>query len=346
MLLQVKVNQRITVIATVMIAAIVAGLAAVASTVVLIQPVMANSLSTTTKDVPQALSAAIQSGLNQDADGIARAYFIQMGERAKPDDIGFLSEVFLRRDNSDVPVIERVMMTAYVPESYPDGMIIDFRTSFRKYFEEQGYQVVFGPAAAPSQQITNSVRPVFDLRFRRSTVPRIDVSDSVITANQPQRMSLFGTLQSAGAGLRVMVANQMDKLGRMELSLIAGAGAAVAFVILVMLALAPMRILRSRQLMKMRYRQYPDAGKIRGMLPPRGEPAVFRTGYVAEPSGSFAAVDPEVERIRATMSQLGIKEVLEILKNLDPHYRNQVLNGLNVHQSIKSRIEKALSAQD
>lgn len=313
---------------------------------------------------PSNLNFAIQSGLNQEAVNIARAYFIQMGDHGIPEDVGFQSEVFLVAGNDGAPVIERVMMTAYVPDSYPDGMVIDFRTNFRKYFEEQGYQVVFGPMmqdANPTMDAALNQRPVFDLRFRRTALPVDHVQvPAEISVGDAVEASIWERIQNAAAPFWTVVGSKLDQLDRpgksvrLELSIIAGAAAAVAFVILVMLALAPMRIMKRRQMAKMRHRQYPAAAKVRGILPPRGEPAVFQTEYATAGRGSFngkgtsqsSGVDPEVERIRSTMAQLGIKEVLEILKNLDPHYRNQVLNGLNVHQSIKSRIEKALSVHD
>ncbi|NBQ54358.1 MAG: hypothetical protein EBU49_12380, partial [Proteobacteria bacterium] len=93
--------------------------------------------SADTSQIP-ALLQSIQGEIEGEANGIARAYFIQLGEKASPHDIGFRSEVFLKVGAGGTQELERILMTAYIPESYPDGMIIDFRANFRKHFEEQG----------------------------------------------------------------------------------------------------------------------------------------------------------------------------------------------------------------
>lgn len=303
------------------------------------------------------LLQAIQMEIDGEAQAIARAYFIEMGEKSTPSDIGFKSEAFLKDGPAGAQEIERILMTAYVPESYPDGMILHFRKNFRKHFEEQGYAIVFGPEPANPVPAGESVRsaPVFDFRIRRIAPPWLndrgsDLSSLAAAATPPQAMiKLFGGrvdttgIKAAFEPLRQRISSAFGTLGATELSVVAGAGAAMAFVLLLMVALAPLRILRRRQAARTRHRQYPASARARAALPPAGEPPVFKSGYreVETPR-----VDPQVERIRAAMAQMGIKEVLEILRNLEPQYRDQVLQGLNVHKSIKSRIEKALASVD
>ena len=120
------------------------------------------------------LVQSIQGEIEGEANGIARAYFIQLGEKTSPLDIGFRSEVFLKEGAGGTQELERILMTAYIPESYPDGMIIDFRANFRKYFEEQGYFVVFGPEAGPA--VTSA--PVFD--FPPVVKLRFDARSSIL----------------------------------------------------------------------------------------------------------------------------------------------------------------------
>ena len=297
-----------------------------------------------TNQVP-ALLQSIQGEIEGEANGIARTYFIQLGEKTTPKDIGFRSEVFLKEVSGGAQELERILMTAYIPESYPDGMIIDFRANFRKYFEEQGYFVVFGPEAGPA--VTSA--PVFDFRVRRIHAPWAGetATTALIASQKPPRalIQLFGGridlegMKAIWAPLWGEMTGMVGRMGTLEFSMVAGASAAIAFLLLVMIALAPLRILRRRQQAQMRYRQYPPQ-RIRAALPAPGEPPLFNSGYREAESNH---VDPQVERIRATMAQMGIKDVLEILRNLDPHYRDQVLAGLNVHKSIKSRIEKALN---
>ena len=291
------------------------------------------------------LVQSIQGEIEGEANGIARAYFIQLGEKTSPLDIGFRSEVFLKEGAGGTQELERILMTAYIPESYPDGMIIDFRANFRKHFEELGYFVIFGPEPGPA--VTSA--PLFDFRVRRIHPPWTGetATSALIAAQKPPKalIQIFGGRVDL-EGIKAIVApfwgeitGMMGRMGTAEFSMVAGAGAAIAFVLLVMIALAPLRILRRRQQAHMRYRQYPPQ-RVRTALPAPGEPPLFNSGYREVESNR---IDPQVERIRATMAQMGIKEVLEILRNLDPHYRDQVLAGLNVHKSIKSRIEKALN---
>ncbi len=283
------------------------------------------------------LVQSIQGEIEGEANGIARTYFIQLGENAAPHDIGFRSEVFLKDGTGGTQELQRVLMTAYIPESYPDGMIIDFRANFRKHFEEQGYVVVFGPESSPV--ITSA--PLFDFRVRRIHPPWTGetATTALMAAQKPPRalIQIFGGKVDI-EGIKG-ITDMMSGMGTAEFSIVAGAGAAIAFVLLVMIALAPLRILRRRQQAQMRYRQYPPQ-RVRVALPAAGEPPLFRSGYREAES---KPIDPQVERIRAAMAQMGIKDVLEILRNLDPHYRDQVLAGLNVHKSIKARIEKALN---
>ncbi len=316
---------------------------------------------------PSGLVQAIQSEIDGEANSIARGYFIQLGEKIAPEDIGFRSEVFLRNaaggsaGAAGSQTLERILVTAYIPESYPDGMIIDFRAKFRKHFEEQGYVVVFGPEATQVDTTASPAAPWFDFRVRRAPPPWLGEAAPVLstslaaTAQGGRQMApkaliqLFGGrvdldgIKAVFAPLWSQVTGTLQSMGKAELSLVAGAGAAVAFILLVMIALAPLRILRRRQQAQMRYRQYPQR-RVSGVLPMPGEPPLFTSGYREDLGGS--RVDPEVERIRSAMAQMGIKEVLEILRNLDPHYRDQVLAGLNVHKSIKARIEKALNSPD
>gem|GEM_PF-1623895 len=313
-------------------------------------------------DINPALVQAIQMEIDGEAQGIARSYFIEMGEKSPPSDIGFRSEAFLKDGPGGAQEIERILMTAYVPDSYPDGMILHFRKNFRKHFEEQGYTIVFGPEPANHPVVaqadvgqTMKTAPIFDFRIRRIPPPWLnqkgaDLAPLTVAAKQPRALIEFfgGRVDASGIDeltkpLRARITSTFSGLGTTELSVVAGAGAAMAFVLLLMLALAPLRILRRRQAAQMRYRQYPAAVRARASLPPAGEPPVFKSGYrEVEAPG----VDPQVERIRATMAQMGIKEVLEILRNLEPRYRDQILQGLNVHKSIKSRIEKALASID
>ena len=313
-------------------------------------------------EINPALLQAIQMEIDGEAQGIARSYFIEMGEKTPPPDIGFRSEAFLKDGPGGAQEIERILMTAYIPESYPDGMILHFRKNFRKHFEEQGYAIVFGPEPANPVAATQveagqivKVAPVFDFRIRRIPPPWLnekgtDLAALAAAAKPPRALIEFfgGRVDASGIKeatkpLRDRIASSFSGLGSTELSVVAGAGAAMAFVLLMMVALAPLRILRRRQAAQMRHRQYPAAARARVALPPAGEPPVFKSGY-REVEAS--AVDPQVERIRATMAQMGIKEVLEILRNLEPRYRDQILQGLNVHKSIKSRIEKALASID
>ncbi len=290
------------------------------------------------------LVTSIQGEIEGEANGIARAYFIHLGEKVAPQDIGFRAEVFLKDGPAGAQELERILMTAYIPESYPDGMIIDFRGSFRKHFEEQGYAVVFGPDPVPSI----ATAPLFDLRVRRLNPPgTLENVSALAAAHQPPPALIqilggklnFNGMKAIVTPIWSQMIGMLGRIGKSEFSVIAGAGAAMAIVLIVMIALAPLRILRRRQQSQMRYRQYP-AQRVRVSLPAPGEPPLFNSGYREAHSNG---VDPEVERIRATMAQMGIKEVLEILRNLDPQYRDQVLAGLNVHKSIKSRIEKALN---
>lgn len=303
----------------------------------------------------QAIQKAVQAEVERESGAIAGLYFGQMGEKSVPPDIGFRAEAFLKEAPAGAQQIERVLVTAYVPETYPDGLIVDFRASFRKHFEEQGYTVVFGPESQP----VPASGPLFDLRVRRLTFPGAvsgdegaPVSaDSVVKDPAPQKVlvKFFHGKVDAGA-LRESLAPYVEQLqaplktlGKTEMTMIAGAGAVIALVVVCMVALAPLRILRRRQNAQMRHRQYPPTARARAALPPAGEPPVFNAGYrELGPTG----VDPEVERIRARLAKMGIKEVLEILRNLEPRYREEVLRGLNVHKTIRSRIEKALGAVD
>ena len=279
------------------------------------------------------MQSAVQAEIVRESNELALDYFKQMGGRSAPADIGFRSEVILKEGAGSVPAIERILVTAFVPDHYPDGMIVDFRAAFRKHFEEQGYAVVFGPGHAAT-----SSAPLFDLRFRRTAMP---VAETASTSIADVKAVVSPFVSQAVAPLR--------NLGKTEMTMIAGAGALVALILLCMVALAPLRILRRRQQAQQRYRQYPAQARLAGRprvqaaLPPAGDPPLFKSPYREAPQ---SAIDPEVERIRATMAQMGIKEVLEILRNLEPRYRDEVLRGLNVHKTIKSRIEKALGAVD
>ena len=212
---------------------------------------------------PSGLVQAIQSEIDGEANGIARGYFIQLGEKIAPEDIGFRSEVFLRSaaggssGAAGSQTLERILVTAYIPESYPDGMIIDFRAKFRKHFEEQGYVVVFGPEATQVDTSASSAAPWFDFRVRRAPPPWLGeaapvLSTSLAATGQGGRemtpkalIQLFGGrvdldgIKAIFAPLWSQVTGALRGMGKAELSLVAGAGAAVAFILLVMIALAP-----------------------------------------------------------------------------------------------------------
>ncbi|MEY4632107.1 MAG: hypothetical protein RIQ81_2227 [Pseudomonadota bacterium] len=306
------------------------------------------------QEVQRTVQRAVQAEVERESDGIAREYFSQMGEKAAPADLGFRAEAFLKDGAPGVQEIERVLVTAYVPESYPDGMIVDFRSSFRKHFEEQGYTVVFGPEPQP---VTAS-GPLFDLRVRRLPFPGAQAEDGAslsasstgAEASQKSALVKFFNGKVDAGELKQVLAPYIEQaqaplklLDKTEMTMIAGAGAVIAMILLCMVALAPLRLLKRRQQAQMQHRQYPATARVRGALPPAGEPPLFNSGYreIRKP-----AVDPEVERIRARLAQMGIKEVLEILRNLEPRYRDEVLRGLNVHKTIRTRIEKALGTAD
>jgi hypothetical protein len=279
-----------------------------------------------------AMQKAVQAEIERESNVLALEYFKEIGGRSAPLDIGFRAEAILKDSKEGVAEIERILVTAFVPENYPDGLVVDFRSTFRKHFESQGYAVVFGPGHQG-----NSSGPVFDLRVRRTAI-----SGEGATSNT------LAEVKAVVSPYVAQVVAPLRALGKTEMKMIAGAGALISLVLLCMVALAPLRILRRRQQAKQRYRKYPAQASIasrsfRAALPPAGDPPLFKSPYREVPE---SGIDPEVERIRATMAQMGIKEVLEVLRNLEPRYRDEVLRGLNVHKAIKSRIEKALGAVD